>query len=92
VRFEWDRRKAARNVKRHAVSFTEAASAFGDPLSVTIHDPFHSRGEDRFVLIGRTSAGRLVVVVHVDRGDRIRIISARIASPAERRSHEEGEA
>lgn len=57
------------NLRRHAVSFTEAASAFGDPLSVTIDDPQHSVGEHRCVLIGRTSMGRLVVVVHADRGN-----------------------
>ena len=90
LRFTWDPRKAAANLRKHRVSFGEAASAFEDPLSVTIPDPLHSDSEERFVLIGVSRNQYLVVVAHVERGDVIRIISARIASRAERRTYEEG--
>lgn len=88
MEFEWDPDKAASNEEKHGVSFDEAATAFGDPLSLTISDPDHSDDEDRFVLVGQTYAGRLVVVAHTERGDRIRIISARLASRRERYSYE----
>ncbi len=88
--FEWDERKAASNVAKHGVSFEEAAAAFGDPLSLTIADPDHSEQEERFVSLGMSSLNRLVVVVHTDQEDNIRIISARLATPAERRKYEEG--
>ena len=87
--FEWDPRKAERNLALHQVSFDEASTAFRDPLSKTIDDPIHSTDEERYVLIGRSHRDRLLVVVHTERGDRIRIISARIASNRERRQHEE---
>jgi uncharacterized protein len=90
LRFAWDSRKAASNLRKHEVSFVEAASAFEDPLSLTVPDPAHSRAEERFVLIGQSKNQYLVVVAHVERGDVIRIISARIASRAERRTYEEG--
>ena len=91
LRFTWDRRKAAANLSKHGVSFPEAASAFGDPLSITIPDPDHSLDEEHFILIGRSIRQHLVVVAHVERGDTIRIISARTASRRERRFYEEGE-
>ncbi len=87
--FEWDPKKARRNLKRHGVSFDEASTAFQDPLSRTIPDPLHSEDEDRFVLIGCSHRNRLLVVVHTERGDRIRIISARPATNKERLGHEE---
>ena len=87
--FEWDPKKARHNLKTHGVSFDEASTAFQDPLSRTIPDPLHSEGEDRFVLIGCSHRNRLLVVVHTDRGDRIRIISARPATKKERLGHEE---
>ena len=90
LRFAWDPRKAAANLRKHGVRFGEAASAFEDALSVTIPDPLHSNSEERFVLIGVSRNQHLVVVAHVERGDIIRIISARIASRAERRTYEEG--
>jgi len=86
--FEWDAQKASANERKHGVSFEEAATAFGDPLSVTIPDPDHSEDEDRFILLGSTYRGRMVVVVHTDRGDSIRIISARRATRTERRQYE----
>ncbi len=74
--FEWDPKEALRNIKLHGISFDEASTAFQDPLSRTIEDPLHSEQEDRFVLIGESIKRRLLVVVHTERGDRIRIISA----------------
>jgi uncharacterized protein len=90
MRFEWDPEKAEANLRKHEVAFEEACTAFGDPLSVTIGDPDHSDDEDRFVLIGQTYRGRLVVVVHTDREGATRLISARMAEPRERRSYEQG--
>ena len=87
--FSWDPTKASGNWKKHEVTFDEAVSAFGDPLSATIIDPYHSLLESRFVLIGRSFIGRLLVVAHVERGDNIRIISARLANRRERISYEE---
>lgn len=88
--FEWDPDKAAFNGRKHGVTFHEAATAFGDPLSVTVPDPRHSVGEERFVLFGRSGRGRLLAVMHTERGAVIRIISARQATPRERREYEEG--
>ena len=89
LEFEWDPAKARVNLRKHAVSFEEAATVFGDPLSVTIGDPLHSTDEQRFIIVGRSRQGRIIVVVHVDRGHRIRIISARLATRRERRKYEE---
>ena len=88
LKFEWDRRKAVLNIKKHGVSFEDAATAFGDPLSVTIHDPKHSDDEDRFLLLGETQDKKLVVVAHTDRKDTIRLINARPATRQERKDHE----
>jgi uncharacterized protein len=90
LEFEWDSRKAKRNLRKHGVSFEEAISVFGDPLALTIADPFHSEDEDRFVVLGGSQRSRLIVVIFTDRGDRIRIISARKATRHERRDYEEG--
>lgn len=89
MHFEWDPEKARANVAKHGVSFDEAMAAFLDPLSVTILDPGHSERENRFVLIGQSSKGRLLVVVHTDRGDAIRLISARRATRRERQTYEQ---
>jgi hypothetical protein len=91
VKFEWDPEKAARNLQRHGVSFQDAASIFGDPLAATIPDPEHSTDEPRLITMGVTPSQRLLVVVHTDRGDRIRIISARPATRAETKRYEEGQ-
>ena len=88
--FEWDSSKASENLKKHRVSFEEAVTAFGDALSLTIRDPLHSEGEERFVLVGITNRQRLVVVVYAEKRGRIRSISARLATRAEKRSHEQG--
>ena len=86
--FEWDRTKAGANIKKHRVSFEEASSIFGDPMSTTIEDPQVSSGEYRFVTIGQSLLGQLLVVVHTGRDDRIRIISARKATRSEQRQYE----
>ena len=87
--FEWDQDKAEQNLSKHGVSFPEATTVFGDLLSVTIPDPGHSVGEERFITIGLSHQSRLLVVAHADRGDTIRLISARVATRAERKSYEE---
>ena len=90
MRFEWDPAKAQRNLAQHGVSFNDAATALGDPLSITVDDPDHSLGEHRFVLVGQTYDGRLVVVVHTDRDETVRLISARLATRQERKQYETG--
>jgi uncharacterized DUF497 family protein len=90
VRFEWDARKAAANVRKHGVTFEEATTALRDPLAATGYDPDHAEEEDRFVTFGVSSDGRLLVVAHTDRGEGIRIISARLATRSERTIYEEG--
>jgi uncharacterized DUF497 family protein len=90
VDFEWDPDKAARNFARHGVSFSEAATAFGDPHGFTFFDPDHSDAEDRFLMFAQSAQRRVLVVSHTDRGDRTRIISARVATRTERTIYEEG--
>jgi uncharacterized DUF497 family protein len=87
--FEWDPDKAEANFAKHGVTFAEATTVFGDPLSITIRDPGHSWAEQRFVDVGVSHAGRLLVVSYTERGVRIRIISAREATRAERTKYEE---
>ncbi len=89
LRFVWDRDKAAANLRKHGVAFDEAATTFGDPLSLTVPDPEHSVGEQRWLLVGESVTGRLLVVAHAERGDEIRIISARLATRGERETYEE---
>jgi uncharacterized DUF497 family protein len=89
VNFEWDPQKAASNARKHRVSFEEAATAFGDPLSVTIGDPDHSEDEQRFLLLGMSHVGRLLVVAHAERDETVRIISARLANGHERQTYQE---
>ena len=74
---------------KHGVSFDEAATVFGDPLAGTVSDPEHSTKESRFVTIGHSAKGRLVVVVHADRGEDVRIISARRATAGEKKKYAE---
>lgn len=87
--FEWDSIKAKKNIRIHGVSFDEASTAFGDTLSLTIYDPLHSDDEHRQILIGRSYKNRLLVIVHTERGNKIRIISARKATKQERTDYEE---
>jgi uncharacterized DUF497 family protein len=89
MEFRWSPRKAIANRRKHGVTFEEAVAAFHDPLSRTIEDPDHSRGEPRFLLIGQSLRGRLLVVAHADFGGAIRIISARLATRREQRAYEE---
>jgi len=70
--FEWDERKAKQNIRKHGVSFEEAATVFGDQFSIAIYDPLHSEDEDRFVILGMSNKNRLLVVVHTERGGKIR--------------------
>ena len=86
--FEWDPEKAKSNVKKHGISFEEASSVFKDTLSFTIDDPLHSQDEERMVIIGISSKNRFLTVVHTDREERIRIISARKSTKSERRFYE----
>jgi len=87
--FEWDALKAQSNLAKHKVSFEAASTVFGDPRSLTIPDPAHSQGEKRFIILGCSHDERMLVVVHTERGDNIRIISARPASRRERKQYEE---
>jgi uncharacterized protein len=89
MKFEWDPRKAAENLRKHDVSFAEAATVFNDELSVTIHDPDHSAEEDRYLIIGWSDRRRLLMVAHTDRQNRVRIISARELTRAERKTYEQ---
>ena len=89
VDFEWDPEKDRMNQEKHGVSFAEASTVFGDPLARTVPDPRHSIGEFRYLTTGYTSARRLVIVGHTDRGERTRIITAREALPKERRYYEQ---
>jgi len=88
LNFDWDDAKAQENLRKHRVSFAEAQLVFNDDLSITIPDPRHA-GEARWVITGVGLRGRLLVVVYTQRGDKIRLISARLATPAERRKYEE---
>lgn len=86
--FEWDPSKAHHNLIKHGISFEEASTAFADDFSITIPDPQHSKVEDRYILLGYSKNNKLIVVVHTDREDRIRIISARKATKKERNDYE----
>ena len=89
MNFEWDTGKARQNRRKHRVSFQEAATVFGDPLAVTYPDPDHSISEQRFVTVGMSSAGRVLIVAHVDRDENVRIISSRKTTQRERKHYEE---
>ena len=90
MKFEWDPNKADINLKKHGVSFQEAASVLGDPLSITFYDPDHSKNEHRFITIGMSQYSKILMVSHTDRGNNIRIISARKTTRPERKYYEEG--
>ena len=91
MQFEWNPDKADLNLKKHGVSFNDASTVLNDLLSVTFPDPDHSYGEERYVIIGLAHTHRLLIVSHTDRGDRVRLISAREANQHERRFYETGE-
>lgn len=90
LKFEWDEAKAATNLRKHGVSFEEAASIFGDPLALTFPDPDHSAGEKRWLSFGVSNQDRLLAVAHAERGRSIRVISARKATRHEREIYEQG--
>ena len=89
MQFEWDPKKAAANLRKHRVTFQEAATVFGDPLAITFHDPDHSDEEDRYLTFGLSQTRRLVVVSHTERGASTRIIGARLMDRKERKIYEE---
>jgi len=89
LRFEWDPMKAAKNSKKHGVTFQEAATVFGDPLAITFPDPDHSEDEERHLTFGLSLQRRLIVVSHTQRGEQTRIISARLMDREERAIYEE---
>lgn len=86
--FEWNEEKAAGNLEKHGISFEEASTVFADPLSLTISDPLHSFGEQRFITIGESVEQEILVVVDTERENRIRLISAREATRKERQDYE----
>ncbi len=90
-RFEWDSNKAEANASKHGVSFHDAVTVFGDQLARCMEDPDHGNGEQRFVLLGQTQSGRLLVVAYCERTPLTRLISARPATARERRDYEQGE-
>jgi uncharacterized DUF497 family protein len=88
MRFTWDPNKERGNKRDHGIGFQEATTVFGDALAVTVSDPDHSVGEERFLTVGQSSSGLLLVVCHTEQGDTIRIISARRATAHERKDYE----
>ncbi len=90
IKIEWDPRKARQNLRKHSIDFNEASTVFADTLSITILDPDHSEDEERWLTMGLSIRQRLLVVVHTDEGEAIRIISARPANRLERRKYEKG--
>ena len=91
MKFTWDPTKAAENLEKHGVDFREAATVFDDPLSTTFPDVDHSEGEQRFLIIGMSALGRILVVSHTDTGDTIRIVSARATTRREHKFYEEND-
>ncbi len=87
--YEWDADKGARNFEKHSVSFDEAATVFNDPLYIDFYDPAHSTEEHRYLIVGMSSAGRLLLVSYTERASAIRLISARELTAAERKAYEE---
>jgi uncharacterized protein len=90
VDFEWDEAKSAANFEKHGVSFADAATVFGDPLYVDFYDPDHSSDENRYLIIGASKEGRLLIVSYTERSGVVRLISARDVTPTERKAYEEG--
>ncbi len=90
MQFEWSENKAASNLSKHGVSFEEAKTVFDDPLYVDFYDPDHSEDEERYLIVGESNRGRLLIVSYTERGDSIRLISARELTRTEREAYEEG--
>jgi uncharacterized DUF497 family protein len=89
MQFEWDENKAANNRSKHSISFDEAKTIFDDPLYVDFYDPDHSQDEERYLIIGESNRGRLLIVSYTERSQAIRIISAREVTQSERESYEQ---
>jgi uncharacterized protein len=89
IKFEWDPAKAKANQRKHHVAFKEATTVFRDPMSITFYDPDHSEKEDRFIIVGLSITGRLLMVAHTESSDQIRIINARELTRVERKAYEE---
>lgn len=89
MNFEWEPHKSASNLRKHAISFSEAVTIFNDELSITVSDPDHSKEEDRYITIGWSNRARLIMVSHTDRNNHVRIISARELTQVERKAYEE---
>jgi uncharacterized protein len=87
--FEWDPKKASANARKHGVTFDEATTAFGDPYGIIVDDPRHTQSEHRLAVLGFSQSNRLLAVMFTERGDRLRLISARTATRRERRHYEE---
>jgi uncharacterized protein len=90
MRFDWDENKAASNLSRHGVSFEEAKTVFDDPLYVDFYDPDHSGDEDRYLIVGESNRGRLLITSYTERKESVRLISAREVTQTERKVYEEG--
>ena len=90
MEFEYDQTKAVLNLKKHKVSFEEAASVFGDPMAYTFADPDHSIGEERWLMFGTSRMARILAIIYTHRNGKYRIISARLATRHERKIYEEG--
>ena len=90
MQFDWDKNKAERNLSKHEVSFEEAKTVFDDPLYVDFYDPEHSESEERYLIVGESDRGRLLIVSYTERGDVIRLISAREVTQNEQEAYEEG--
>lgn len=90
MQFEWNSDKAASNLSKHSVSFEEAKTVFDDPLYVDFYDPDHSEDEERYLIVGESDQGRLLIVSYTERGNSIRLISAREVTRTEREAYEEG--
>jgi uncharacterized DUF497 family protein len=90
MRFEWDENKATINLSKHSVSFEEAKTVFDDPLYIDFYDPAHSEDEERYLIVGESNQERLLIVSYTERGDSVRLISAREVTRTEREAYEEG--
>ncbi|MBD2296295.1 BrnT family toxin [Anabaena sphaerica FACHB-251] len=90
MKFEWDENKATKNLSKHGISFEEAKTVFKDPLYIDFYDPDHSVDEERYLIVGESNQGRLLIVSYTERTNSIRLISARLVTRTEREAYEQG--
>lgn len=90
MEFEWSKDKARANLTKHGIAFDEAKTVFNDPLYVDFYDPDHSEDEERYIIVGQSTQGRLLIVSYTERKDKIRLISAREVTRTEKKAYEEG--